>query len=189
MFSSSEVVRRKALTKGARRLNGAPGPLKIKLYADRRVPAHQRTQDIIVVRRHTPYNPGRRLVHYMGRHVPHPQKSLWSPDSPVPQDRHLFKMTTLDFDAFKYYYGVARADLDPQLWDLLSHSGLLPPPYERVNYFLPMPIFDKVSLYRYYLKHRPSAAEMERRDYLDYKNSMVRTQEDRAGRMPQAPWL
>ena len=189
MLFPTTVLQRKAIVRSKTRLNGAPGPLRIKLFSDRRVPAVQRFSDIIVARRHTPYNPGRRVIHYMGKHVPHPQKSLWSPDSPIPQDRHLFKMTTLDIDAFKYYYGVARADLDPKVWEILSHAGLLPPPYEKINYMLPMPIFDKSSLYRYYLRKRPSVEELERRDYLDYSNGMVRTPEERAARMPQEPWL
>lgn len=183
MFRAAGINRHRVV------LNGSPGPLSIRLFKDNKLPPSQRWSDIIVTRRHSSYTVRNKLVHYMGKHVPHPQKSLWSPDTPVPQDRHLFKLTTLDIDAFKYFYGVMRADLDREVWELLSHSGLLPPAYHQVNYGAPQPVFDKEDLYRYYLKHRPSIAEQNRRNSLDYSNSMIRSPEERAARRPAEPWL
>ena len=190
MLQASNILQRRAVNNAPKKLNGGPGPFKIRFFADKRLPRQMRFKDIIVTRRHCRYKPRHgQILHYMGKHVPQPQKSLWSPDCPIPQDRHLFKLTTLDIDAFKYYYGVKRADLDPKVWELLSHSGLLPPPMERTNYMAPRPIFDKEKMYQYYLKHRPPIADIRRRDYLDYANSMVLTGEMRERRKPSEPWL
>eukprot|EP00759_Apiculatamorpha_spiralis_P002730 PhF_6_TR11184/c0_g1_i1/m.18024 len=189
MLNRTAPLHYKAVNRRGILLNGAPGPFAIRIFADRRIPPNQRFEDLVVVRRHTRYNPKNSLVHYLGKHVPHPQKSLWSPDTPVPQDRHLFKLTTMDVDAFKYFFGVQRSDLEPKVWEILSHSGLVPPPYEKVNYLAPMPIYNKAELYKYYLKNRPSVEDEERRRKLDYEDSLVRTEEERAKRRPQEPWM
>eukprot|EP00760_Papus_ankaliazontas_P013554 PhM_4_TR15808/c0_g1_i1/m.31885 len=170
-------------------LNGAPGPLSIRFSTDRRLAPQLRFRDIVVTRRCSNMIPGGALVHYLGKHVPFAQKSLWSADTPVPQDRHLFMLTTLDVDAFKYFFGVQRADLDQEVWDVLSHSGLVPPAYSRVNYMLPRPIFDKEELYRYFLRHRPKKEDVERQAYKDYTNGMQRTEEENVARRPQEPWM
>jgi hypothetical protein len=104
-------------------------------------------------------------------------------------DRHLWKLTTLDIDSFKYWFGVRRALIDRQAWKILMHSNLLPPSWWQRNPLVPSPIFEKEQLYRYYLKHRKSARYYQQRDRVDYYNSMPRTANERALDRPQAPWF
>ncbi len=176
-------------TQGKRRIRwGAPGAPTIKLKTPPGAYPQYRTHDIVVSFAHERYRTDR-LLHYLGKHVPQPQKSLWSPDTPQPLDRHLFKLTTLDIDAFKYWFGVKRAQLDRNAWKILWRSGLLPPSWWQRNPLVPAPIFEKAQLYKYFLKNRKPDALHRQQKYTDYENSMVRSIEERERDRPKAPWF
>ena len=130
----------------------------------------------------------RRLLHYVGKHVPHPQKSLWSPDTPVQQDRHLFKLSTLDIDGFKYWFGVRRAMMHREVWGTYAMAGLVPPNFHGDD-TLPRPVYSKEELYRYYLANRKPMATEERENYLNYHNTLERSPEERKADRPKAPWM
>ena len=98
--------------------HGAPGAPTIMLKTSSGFRPQYRYHDMIVSYPHQRKDTDR-LIHYLGKHVPHPQKSLWSPDTPQPMDKHMFKLTTLDIDAFKYYFGVQRAQVKREAWKVL----------------------------------------------------------------------
>jgi hypothetical protein len=171
-----------------KKLWGSPGAPKIMSRQPWGLADSYKHYDIVVSRVHNRKDFSR-LLHYLGKHVPFPQKSLWSPDTPVLQDRHMYKLTTLDVDAFKYWFGVNRALIDRRTWKLLWRAGLLPPTLYQHNPLLPRPIFDKEELYRYFLANR-KPLEVERKiDYLNYQNSIVRTDAEKEADRPKAPWL
>lgn len=167
---------------------GAPGRPIIRMKGHHVVWKHQ-SYDIVVEHTHTRKNSDIRLIHYLGKHVPHPQKSLWSPDTPVTQDRHLFMLTTMDVDAFKYWFGVKRAGLTHRPWQLLAKSGLLPGALQDNSKIIPKPIFDKENLMKYYLANRKAQGVQEREDYVQYENGMPRTPKEIEADRPKAPWL
>lgn len=172
----------------SKRYYGAPGAPKIVSYVPRGLTGRYLHHDILVNRVHQKSNMTR-VLGYLGKHVPFPQKSLWSPDTPIPQDSHLFKLTTLDIDSFKYWFGVRRALVDRTTWKLLWRAGLLPPSYYQNNPLTPRPVFDKEELMKYYLRNRKPLAVQQREDYLNYKNSLIRTADEKAADRPKAPWL
>jgi hypothetical protein len=129
------------------------------------------------------------LMHYMGKHCKHPQKSLWSADTPLPQDRYHFKLTTLDVDAFKYWFGVKRAFVKKDVWKLLWRAGLLPPTFYQHNTLLTRPIFDKEDLYQYYLQNRPDAEVEKQANYYQYLNGITITESEAEARRPKAPYF
>lgn len=166
---------------------GSPGAPIIRAKYACRFYNQYRHYDLVVTYTHESYGTDR-LLHYLGKHVPQPQKSLWSPDTPQPMDRHMFKLTSLDVDAFKYWFGVKRAQIDREAWKILMHSNLLPPSWWQRNPLVPAPIFDKEQLYKYYLKNRKSAEFYRKQTHVDWYNSMPRTVQERAADRPQAPW-
>ncbi|KAG5500419.1 hypothetical protein JKF63_03512 [Porcisia hertigi] len=189
MFSGSAALYARALTdRKSPQLWGAPGAPIIRMRGHH-VAWKFQSYDIFVEHTHRRRNSDIRLLHYLGKHCPHPQKSLWSPDTPVTQDRHLFMLTTVDVDAFKYWFGVKRCRLSVGPWNILAKSGLLPPSYKQNSKIMPKPIFDKEHLMRYYLANRKDQRQIEREDYLNYKNSMVKLPEERAAERPVAPFL
>ena len=101
----------------------------------------------------------------------------------------MFKLTTLDIDAFKYYFGVQRAQVKREAWKVLWRSGLLPPTWFQRNPLIPAPVFDKEQLYKYFLKNRKNHEFYQKQEQLEYKNSMVRTPQERARDRPKAPWF
>ncbi len=153
------------------------------------IPRHMASDDMVVRYRQGQKSTTPKLLHYLGKHVPHPQKALWSPDSPVQQDRHLFKLTTIDIDAFKYWFGVRRALITPKTWPVLAQASLVPPSFHLTDPAFPRPIFSKQELYRYYLANRKSMEEEARENYVNYENSMGKTEADREASRPRAPWL
>ncbi|KEG14093.1 hypothetical protein DQ04_00621020 [Trypanosoma grayi] len=167
---------------------GAPGAPIIRMRGHHVVWKFQ-SYDIVVEHTHKRHVSDVRLLHYLGKHCPHPQKSLWSPDTPVAQDRHLFMLTTVDVDAFKYWFGVKRCRLSTRPWTLLAKAGLLPPSLRENSKIMPKPLFDKEQLMRYYLANRKDEALIAREDYLNYQNSMVKSEEERAAERPVAPYL
>merc|ERR1712146_415683 len=80
---------------------------------------------------------GERMYAYLGRHVPAAQKPLFSPDTPVKEDQYSYKLTTLDVDAFKYWFGVKDARVDEKLGVVLHKAGLLPPMLSERNPLTP----------------------------------------------------
>jgi hypothetical protein len=170
------------------KLWGAPGAPIINMKQKHMEWKYQHA-DMVVEYVHTRSRSEARLLHYLGKHVPHPQKSLWSPDTPVMQDRHLFMLTTLDIDAFKYWFGVKRARLSVSAWKILAKAGLLPPVFRDNSKIIPKPIFDKEQLIRYFLANRKPMGATEKEDYLNYQNSMVRTPAELEADRPKAPWL
>jgi hypothetical protein len=189
MKSSSTLLQRPHIHK-RRQLFGSPGMPVIDLNTVA-VPLKFRSSDIIVRRTH--YNPrsvDQRLLQYLGKHVPHPQKSLWSPDTPVVQDRHLFMLTTLDVDQFKYWFGVKRALVTTKAWAVISKSSLLPPLYNSsASNRLPKPIFDKEDLYTYFLAKRKDLALIKKEEYLQHQNSIIKSPAQRAAERPVAPFM
>ena len=187
MLTSTTALLAKKRQSGTQIRWGAPGAPTIKLKSAPNAYQHLKHHDIVVTFAHESRRADR-LLHYLGKHVPQPQKSLWSPDTPQPMDRHLFKLTSLDIDAFKYWFGVKRAQIDRESWKVLWRSGLLPPSWYQRNPLLPAPIFEKEQLYKYYLKHRKPEDVERQQDYVDYENSMRRTDEEKATDRPHAPW-
>ena len=189
MLFSSAIHRATAINKGGHQHWGAPGAIWLKSLQPEHVPRHQAHRDLVVAHK---VRKGReeRLLHYLGRHVPHPQKSLWSPDSPVQQDQHLFKLTTLDIDGFKYWFGVRRAMVDRGVMELCARASLLPPSWYGGDPSVPAPIYEKRDLYRYFLANRAQNPAVTRRaQYLSYANSMPKNEEDRQAERPRAPWM
>ena len=181
-------VAARSVQRGPDHLWGAPGGPVIKLMQASKAPAHYSHSDIVCTSTWSgKANP--RLLAYMGKHVPHPQKSLWSPDTPVPQDRYLYKLTTLDIDSFKYWFGVNRARVMPDAWVLFHRAGLLPPSFNDHNPEVPRPVFDKDQLMRYYLKHRKPLEQERRERKLVEESSFIRTDAEKAADRPSAPWL
>lgn len=128
------------------------------------------------------------MFHYMGKHHPAPQKALWSPDTPVPMDRMHYKLTTLDFDAFKFWFGVRRCQLDKNCKKLLMKAGLLPPSLHQNDMLVPRPIFDKEELYEYFLKTRKDMHRYRSAERLLHGNGVIKTKEEREADRPMAPW-
>jgi len=188
MLRKTTGCHRMKVSKGPRHLWGSPGGPVINFSQPKDIPTRFRHMNIVCAHNHQRKSSDR-LLHYLGKHVPQPQKSLWSPDTPVPQDRHLFKLTTLDIDAFKYWFGIERAHVHREVWKLLWRAGLLPPTLHQRNPLLPTPIFDKEELYRYFLANRKPMEALESRDYLDYENSMPRTKEEMEADRPKAPYF
>lgn len=189
MFRSSIRSLARALVDRKRpQLWGAPGAPVIRMRGHHVAWKYQ-SYDLMVEHTHRRRNSDIRLLHYLGKHCPHPQKSLWSPDTPVAQDRHLFMLTTVDIDAFKYWFGVKRCRLSVGPWNILAKSGLLPPSYRQNAKIIPKPIFDKEQLMRYYLKNRKKMEVVDRQNYLEYQNSMVVPPKERASDRPVAPYL
>lgn len=189
MFSRTNLVSARAMADRKRpRLWGAPGAPIIRMRGHHVVWKFQ-SYDIFVEHTHTRRNSDIRLLQYLGKHVPHAQKSLWSPDTPVMQDRHLFMLTTIDIDAFKYWFGVKRCQLSVGPWNILAKSGLLPPSFKQNSKIMPKPIFDKEQLMKYFLANRKDAQLIDRENYLNYENSMVKSPEERAAERPVAPFL
>jgi ribosomal protein S16 len=166
---------------------GAPGQPIIRMKGHHVVWKHQ-SYDIVVEHTHTRKRSDIRLIHYLGKHVPHPQKSLWSPDTPVTQDRHLFMLTTVDVDAFKYWFGVKRAALSHRPWKLLAKSGLLPPCLRDNAKIIPKPIFDKENLMKYFLANRKDKKLEAREEYVQYENGMPKSPKEIEADRPKAPW-
>ena len=98
-------------------------------------------------------------------------------------------LTTFDIDAFKYWFGVKRCKISSRPWRLLAKAGLLPPPIYDNNPLIPKPIFEKEQLIRYYLANRRELRKERAKVKLDYENSMVKTDAQRAADRPSAPWL
>lgn len=167
---------------------GAPGAPVIRTKT-RKTAWKYMNYDMVVEHTHVRANTDTRLIHYLGKHVPHPQKSLWSPDTPVSQDRHLFMLTTLDIDSFKYWFGVKRCRVAALAWKIISKSGLLPPAFRDNPKIVPKPIFDKEQLMKYYLANRKDLVTSRREEYLNYSNSMVKSAKEREAERPVAPWL
>lgn len=189
LFQSSNILMARAVVMRRKiQLWGAPGAPIIRLKGRHNVWKHQ-SYDMVVEYTHTRKNSDLRLLHYLGKHVPHPQKSLWSPDTPVTQDRHLFMLTTLDVDAFKYWFGVRRAQLSARPWFILAKSGLLPPAFRDNSKIIPKPIFEKEELMKYFLANRKDPKVVEREAYLNYENSMTVSPQTREQDRPKAPWM
>lgn len=189
MLRHSSLVRARALVDRKNpQLWGAPGAPVIRMRGHH-VAWKFQSYDIMVEHTHRRRNSDIRLLQYLGKHCPHPQKSLWSPDTPVAQDRHLFMLTTVDIDAFKYWFGVKRCRLSVGPWNILAKAGLLPPSYRENSKIMPKPIFDKEQLMRYYLKNRKRSRILEQEEYLNYKNGMLVHPEQRAQSRPVAPFL
>jgi hypothetical protein len=187
MLQRTPVLHALKQQRSTRRLWGAPGAPRIKMtYANNT--NQYKASDMIVTYTHNAGN-SKRMLHYLGKHVPHAQKSLWSPDTPVSMDRHLFKLTTLDMDAFKYWFGVQRAFVTRDSWKLLWRAGLLPPTLYQHNPLMPRPIFEKTELYAYWLKNRKDTAVLAAEAKAHYMNSMVKAPQDAADDRPVAPWL
>lgn len=165
---------------------GAPGAPIIRMKG-KHVMWRNQSFDMVVEYTHTRKNSDARLIQYLGKHVPHPQKSLWSPDTPVMQDRHLFMLTSIDVDAFKYWFGVKACQVSTRPWHLLAKAGLLPPVFRDNSKIIPKPIFDKELLMKYYLANRKDADVVAREEYVQYENGMAPASRDRD--RPQAPWL
>jgi ribosomal protein S16 len=190
MLAPTRSLRRKMLSKGQKFVWGAPGKPLLKLqrpemgYGDSR--GHQ---NIIATAEHH-RSTKIRFYAYLGKHVPRPQKALWSPDTPVPQDQHSYKLTTLDIDQFKYWFGVKGARVDEELAKILHKAGLLPPTMKQFNPLAPRPIFKKEELYKYYLANRPPLERVEADAYTQYVSATdkVRPETKQADR-PAAPWL
>jgi ribosomal protein S16 len=189
MLSPSRALLATPLARrGKLHLWGAPGQPVIRMKGHHVVWKHQ-SYDIVVEHTHTRHNSDVRLIHYLGKHVPHPQKSLWSPDTPVTQDRHLFMLTTMDVDAFKYWFGVKRAALTHKPWQLLAKSGLMPPCFRDNSKIIPKPIFDKENLLKYYLANRRDKNVEAHANYVQYENGMPRSPKEIEADRPRAPWL
>lgn len=188
MFRQNQLVLARKNPGNNKKRYGAPGAPTITLKTDWRLKNHWRWYDMVVTYPHTRHH-NERLIHYLGKHVPHPQKSLWSPDTPQPMDKHMFKLTSLDMDAFKYYFGVQRAQMNKEAWKVLWRSGLLPPTWYQKNPLIPAPIFDKEQLFKYYVKNRKPVQAIKEQEHFDYMNSMVRTSEEKARDRPKAPWF
>jgi len=188
MLSLTRAHRARGINKKTPRLWGAPGAPIIRMISPV-VQWRYRNFDIVVEHTHRRRSPDSRLLHYLGKHCPHPQKSLWSADTPVPQDRHLFQLTTLDIDAFKYWFGVKRCQVHGTPWIVLHRAGLLPPSLYSNSKLMPRPVFHKEQLMRYYLANRRPAGEEEKRDYTDYISAMTKTPKQEAADRPVAPWL
>lgn len=189
MLQSSFFLRARALVDRKNpQLWGAPGAPIIRMRGHH-VAWKFQSYDIMVEHTHRRRNSDIRLLQYLGKHCPHPQKSLWSPDTPVAQDRHLFMLTTVDIDAFKYWFGVKRCRLSVGPWNILAKAGLLPPSYRQNSKIMPKPIFDKEQLMRYYLLNRKNSRILEQENHLNYNNSMVVFPEQRAVDRPVAPFL
>ena len=190
MIRASPPLLQRPRIRKRRQLFGSPGMPVIDLNTVN-VTMKFRSSDIIVRRTH--YNPSsvdKRLLQYLGKHVPHPQKSLWSPDTPVVQDRHLFMLTTLDVDQFKYWFGVKRALVTTKAWDVISKSSLLPPLYESsLSNRIPKPIFDKEDLYSYFLAKRKDMSVIKKEEYLQHQNSIIKSPAQRAAERPVAPYM
>jgi hypothetical protein len=189
----SQTQLARSILVGKPKLFGAPGAPIIRM-ATPRVPWKWRSYDIIVEHTHRRKHADARLIHYLGKHQPQPQKSLWSPDTPVTQDRHLFMLTTFDIDAFKYWFGVRRCLISHKPWRLLAKAGLLPPPIYDNTPLIPRPIFEKEALMKYYLAHKSTAQKQlawqsPKRKYFDYKNGLQKSAAQRAADVPSAPWL
>lgn len=170
------------------KLWGAPGRPKIVMHTPTGMGRNYKHADIIVGRIHMKSDLTRVLA-YLGKHVPHAQKSLWSPDTPVPQDRHLTKLTTLDIDAFKFWFGVKRAMISRDTWKLMWRAGLLPPSFSQHNPMLPRPVFEKQELMRYYLKNRKPFDVMRKEEYLATQNALIRSPREAQADRPKPPFL
>ena len=173
----------------AKHLWGAPGVPVIKTSSPKVTPKFRST-DLLVKYTWCDHRSDRRLLHYLGKHVPHAQKNLWSADTPVLQDKHLFKLTTIDVDMFKFWFGVKRARLSNCAWKIIYRSSLLPPPFSNASQTpIPKPIFDKEQLYKYFLANRKPLEVVQKEDYRLYKNGMAKTDAQRASERPRAPYL
>lgn len=98
-------------------------------------------------------------------------------------------LTTLDIDAFKYWFGVKRCKVHHKAWMVLAKSGLLPPAFRDNPKIVPKPIFDKEKLMKYYLANRKDLASVRQEEYAVYHNSMAKTEADRAAERPVAPFV
>lgn len=185
----TSILPARPVCKGKKFVWGAPGkPLLMKRPPQRRLWGPRSHENIIATAEHHDSHKIR-MYAYLGKHVPMPQKALWSPDTPVPMDQYSFKLTTLDIDAFKFWFGVKNARVDDNLQKLLHKAGLLPPGIREFNPLSPRPIFKKEELYRYWLANRPPLEATERDQYHHYKSSTEKIRPDTISDVPAAPWL
>jgi hypothetical protein len=189
MLRSTAISCARSQTRGRKFVWGAPGKPLIRLAKPDKAPWGAQSHMNIVLTAEHHRSKATRFYAYLGKHVPRPQKALWSPDTPVPQDQYSYKLTTLDVDTFKYWFGLKEARVDRGTAKLLQKAGLLPPALHQFNPLMPRPNFRKEELYRHWLKNRPPLDAKRRDDYYHYTSSTDKFRPDSKADVPQAPWL
>eukprot|EP01065_Artemidia_motanka_P027767 TRINITY_DN32974_c0_g1_i1.p1 TRINITY_DN32974_c0_g1~~TRINITY_DN32974_c0_g1_i1.p1 ORF type:complete len:247 (+),score=12.93 TRINITY_DN32974_c0_g1_i1:69-809(+) len=107
----------------------------------------------------------------LGYFDPHARKDLYSPETPQAYDRMMFRKCLMDFDRVKWWISRG-ASMTAEVQTLLSMAGLTPPAWSQAG-LGHLPRYDwgsKDDLYDYWLRTRPTPAEMaaeERYHYYD----------------------
>jgi hypothetical protein len=189
MLRASSVCLRRPVPTGQKHVWGAPGKPLLTMKAPSGLGAGPRQYLNILATAEHHRSRKVRFYAYLGKHVPRPQKALWSPDTPVPQDQYSYKLTTIDIDTFKYWFGIKEARVDRNLHKVLTKAGLLPPGHHEKNPLMPQPIFKKEELYAYWLKNRPPLEQAERAKYSQLVSSTEKYRPETVADAPSAPWL